>query len=176
MSGQMIVDVISRWAHVGAAIVLVGGAVFTRYVLLAAAGKLDQSSHDTLREAVRNSWKKFVMIGIGLLLISGFYNYLVVARPKHSGDGLYHALMGVKMLLALAAFFLASALTGRSAALEPIRRNSARWLSVLILLSALVVGIGGFLKIRGVPPAAEPAEATSLVAPVSAPVVTQASN
>ncbi|QDU37805.1 hypothetical protein Mal4_21220 [Maioricimonas rarisocia] len=173
MSGQMIIELISRWAHVGAAIVLVGGAVFTRYVLLSAAGKLDQASHDTLRESVRNSWKKFVMVGIGLLLVSGFYNYLVVARPKHSGDGLYHALMGVKMLLAFAAFFLASALTGRSAALEPIRKNSKRWLGILILLSALVVGIGGFLKMRGTPQRAVPEDVTSAVAPETRLVISR---
>lgn len=175
MSGQMIVDLISRWTHVGAAIILLGGAVFTRYVLLSAAGKLDEASHETLREAVRNSWKKFVMIGIGLLLISGFYNYLVVARPKHSGDGLYHALMGVKILLAFAAFFLASALAGRSQALAPIRRNPARWLSILVLLSALVVGIGGFLKIRGVPQRAEPAEEVSVEPPAAGSVVSRKS-
>lgn len=104
MNGLTVVDVLSRWAHIGATIVLIGGVVFTRFVLMPAAEGLQESEHNALRERIMGRWRKFVMAGILVLLVSGFYNYLKVARPAHKGDGLYHGLMGAKMLLAFAAF------------------------------------------------------------------------
>ncbi|MGD9855450.1 MAG: hypothetical protein AB7U20_10935 [Planctomycetaceae bacterium] len=151
MDGLSIVDVLSRWAHVGAAVVLVGGSVFTRFVLMPAAAGLQESEHVALRERVMGRWKKIVMAGILLLLASGFYNYLVVAAPSHKGDGLYHGLMGLKILLAFAAFFLASVLTGRSPKFDSLRANPARWIGVLILLTGAVIAIGGFLKVVSKP-------------------------
>jgi len=144
-------NVLSRWIHVGTAIVVLGGSVFMRFVLMPAAAGLPDAEHDALRQRVMGRWKKFVMAGIALFLISGFYNYLVVSIPAHKGDRLYHPLIGTKILLAFAVFFLASALTGRSAAFEGIRRNNKTWLLVTIVLAAIVVAISGVLKIA-VPP------------------------
>src|SRR5690606_31355651 len=113
MDPLTILDVLSRWVHVGTAVVLVGGSVFMRYVLMPAAGtSLGDAEHEALRAQLITRWKKYVMVGIALLLISGFYNYVKVAIPQHKGDGLYHGLMGTKILIALAVFFLASVLTG----------------------------------------------------------------
>ena len=148
MDPLTIVDVLSRWLHVGTTIVLLGGSVFMRFVLMPSANSsLGDAEHDALRAQLMGRWKKVVHAGIGLLLLSGLWNYLMVAAPAHRGDGLYHALMGVKMLLALGVFFLASVLIGRSPKFESLRQNRARSLSVLILMAALVVSIGGLLKV-----------------------------
>lgn len=152
MEGQQWLDWVSRFTHVATAITLIGGSVFTAFVLLPAAQKLDQPAHDTLAGAIAARWKRFVHIGILLFLISGLYNY-VRAIDSHRGDGLYHMLLGIKMLLALAVFFVAAALVGRSAKLDGIRRNRAKWLRVLILLATIIVAISGFVKVRGVPAA-----------------------
>jgi uncharacterized membrane protein len=144
-------NVLSRWIHVGTAIVVLGGSVFMRFVLMPAAAQLPDAEHDALRQRVMGRWKKFVMTGIALFLISGFYNYIVVAIPQHKGDKLYHPLIGTKILLAFAVFFLASALTGRSAAFEGIRKHNKKWLLITIILAAIVVAISGVLKIA-VPP------------------------
>lgn len=163
MDPMIILDIISRWIHVGAAIVLLGGAVFMRYVLMpSASATLGDAEHDSLRTQLLGRWKKYVMVGITLLLLSGFYNYIAVAIPQHKGEGLYHGLMGTKILLALAVFFLASALTGRSPKFEGLRQNRARWLSVLILLAALVVAIAGALKL-GISRPVSPAAASTLL-------------
>lgn len=144
-------DVLMRWIHVGAVIVLVGGSVFKRFVLMSAAAELPETERTALRERVTAVWRKFVGLGIGLILISGLYNYLVVSVPRHWGDGLYHALLGVKICLAVLVFFLASALTGRAQGLERLRRNAKRWLTVMLLLAAVIVAISGFLRVRGQP-------------------------
>ena len=68
--------------------------------------------------------------------------------PEHKGDGLYHALIGTKIILAFAVFFIASALVGRSAGTQKFRDKSGSWMAVVLLLMAVIVGISGVLKVR----------------------------
>jgi len=155
MEELFLVTVLSRWVHVATAIILVGGSAFFRFIVMPAAATLPDSAHVALREQLLARWRRIVGPGIGLFLISGFYNFIVVAVPQHRGDGLYHGLMGTKILLAFVVFFLISALMGRSPAFEAIRNNSRKWMAITLILSMLIVGISGFLKIRGaakVPP------------------------
>ena len=154
MGETLPLDVLSRWLHVGTAIVVLGGSFFLRVVLMPAAVSLPEAEHAALRERLMATWRRVVHLGIALFLLSGVYNYLVVAIPRHRGDGLYHALMGTKILLALAVFFLASALVGRSQALAGIRRDNRRWLAIALVLGFAIVGISGYLKVArpgGVP-------------------------
>ena len=145
-----ILDVISRIVHVLTAITLIGGSVFMAFVLGPAANALGDEAHDKLREQVIPRWKKFVHGGIALFLISGLYNYMVMI-PKHKGDGLYHGLVVTKMILALGIFFIGSALVGRSKSFEGMRAQRPKWLKILVLLAVIVVGISGFVKVRGIP-------------------------
>ena len=154
-------DILSRVIHVGTAVVLVGGSVFMRFVLMPAASRLPEKEHFALREQVLGRWRKFVGVGIGLLIITGFYNYIHLAMPQHSGDGLYHGLMGVKVILAMVIFFIASALTGRSEALDRVRQNAKMWLAILILLATILIAIAGFLKVRGSVPGGDEGQSTA---------------
>jgi uncharacterized membrane protein len=146
-----ILNVASRWLHIATAIVVLGGTVFMRFVLLPAAESLPPAEHEVLRGKVMARWKKFVMAGIALFLLSGFYNYLVVSVPKHKGDGAYHGLMGTKIILAFIVFFLASVLVGRSPRFEPLRRDRKKWLLITIVVAFIIVAISSYLRIRGVP-------------------------
>jgi uncharacterized membrane protein len=148
MDLQIAVDVISRIVHVSTAIALVGGTVFMLFVLLPAAEELNAEEHDKLKVSVNRIWKRFVHLGILLFLLSGFYNYFR-AMPLHKGDGLYHALIGIKMILAFVIFFIASILVGRSDRFEGMRRGRAKWLKILVVLAAIVVAVSGFAKVRG---------------------------
>ncbi len=144
MDPEFLLNVISRWVHVATAIVLVGGTTCLRFVVHPVLA----ADHPELVGQIRARWKKFVHAGIGLFLISGFYNYFR-AMPLHKGDGLYHALVGTKILVAIVVFFLASALVGRSAGTARFRDQAARWTAVMLLLSALIIGISGVVKVRG---------------------------
>ncbi len=137
---------IMRWIHIGSAITVVGGTVFTLFVLLPAAKEILHEEHLKLRAAVLKRWKWFVHIGIALFLISGLYNYLVVMRPLHKGDGLYHGLMGAKFLLALGVFGLAEMLVGRSKAAEKLRHNASKFLTINLALAVIIVMLSGFLR------------------------------
>ena len=154
MDVELFVDWISRFLHIATAITLIGGSIFLRFVLLPAAERLAPAAQETLTTELVARWKRIVHLGIVLFLASGFYNYYR-AIPDHRGDGLYHALVGTKILLALIVFFLAAALVGRSAALEPIRRQRRRSLTALVLLATVIVAISGWVKVRGLPAAVD---------------------
>ena len=141
------ISVVSRWIHIGTAIVLVGGTFFLRFVLTPAVASFSDEERALLRDRVMNQWKKFVHAGIALFILSGFYNFLVVQVPKHRGDGKYHALLGTKIILAFAIFFIASALVGRSKAFEGMRKQAKFWQVVMVFLAAVIVGISGYAKV-----------------------------
>lgn len=141
-----IVDVLSRWVHVGTAIVFLGGAVFLRFVLLPVTQRAAGGA-ESLQAGVLAAWRKFVHGSVALFLLSGLYNYMR-AIPHHKGDGLYHGLLGGKILIALVVFFLAEALVGRSATFARWRAEPRKWWGLVILLAAIIVAISGYLKVQ----------------------------
>jgi uncharacterized membrane protein len=148
MDSVEIINVLSRWLHIATAIVVVGGTVFIRFVLTPAAERLPEAEHVRLREGIMLRWRKVVAAGIGLFLLSGFYNYYwIIAAGKRRGDGAYHALLGGKIVLSFVVFFLASVLVGRSARFEPLRRQRKTWMTVVVLLAFLIVLIASYLKV-----------------------------
>lgn len=146
------VVVISRILHVLAAIFLFGGTLFLFSVLTPSAKALPEAEHAALKERVMKKWRAYVGMAIGMLIFSGFYNYLVVAMPEHNaaGDKKYHMFMGIKILIAFVVFFFASVLPGRAKAFEKMRENSHFWSIVTIVLATVVVAIAGLLRVRGV--------------------------
>ena len=82
MDTELLIPVISRWAHVGTAIVLVGGTAFFRLAVIPALGDDSQE----LATKIRENWKKVVHIGILIFIVSGFYNYIQAAKGAHKGD------------------------------------------------------------------------------------------
>lgn len=153
-------DVLSRWTHVGTAIVIVGGGFFLRFVLLPAVANKGDAAAD-IKAEIHQRWKKFVHAGIGLFLLSGFYNYFRL-MSGHKGDTLWHILIGTKILVAFVIFYLLSVLVGRSAKFDAMRQRQDVWLGRVLLLAAVVVGISGYAKVnlpaRPKPPAAAAVE------------------
>jgi uncharacterized membrane protein len=160
--------VILRWMHILAAITAVGGTIFARVALLpAVTGSLSDDARRGLMEAIRSRWSKYIAASILLLLVSGLWNFMQMERTYKLG-ALYHALFGIKFLLAFVIFFLASALHGRSGLAQKLRTNLGRWLTVNMVLAILVVCISGVL--RGLPhplkgAAASPAASSAKIEP-----------
>lgn len=135
-----------RWLHILGAAALLGAGIFTRTVLAPAAASLPAEAHDQLRAAVRARWSKVLMLLITILLVSGFVNYLVYAIPAHKGQGQYHMLMGIKIILAFGVFFLGSLLAGRTSLAQKLQANNGLWLAVTVLLGTIITVIAGYLK------------------------------
>ncbi|MEX2186602.1 MAG: hypothetical protein WD875_07405 [Pirellulales bacterium] len=140
-------DVVLRWMHILAAITAVGGTFFARLALLPAIDEtLPPDSRQALHAAIRRRWSKLVALSISMLLVSGLVNYLTRIIPNYDLPKFYHPLFGVKFLLALGIFFIASVLSGRSAMADRFRRDARKWLTVNAILAVLVVLISGVLK------------------------------
>lgn len=145
--GDYILAVILRWTHILAAVAAAGGTFFARLALLPSLEQLPESQRQTLHEAVRRRWMKVVMAAIALLLASGLYNFVVIARSlPEELKPFYHSVFGVKFLLALMIFFIASALVGRSKAFERMRQRARFWLTLNAALIVLLLLLSGALR------------------------------
>ena len=145
------IQVTSRILHILGAILLLGGTLFVTFAVKPAAQDLPDQEHESFKERLMKRWRQLVGIAIGLLIFSGFYNYLVVTFPQHDGDKKYHMFMGIKILLAFVVFFFASVLPGRAKAFEKMRQKSGFWTMLTIVLALIVVSLAGFLRMRGIP-------------------------
>lgn len=147
MDGNEIVLLILRWLHIGAAIVAIGGAFFMRVALMpAAASTLDDATHSKLREALRGRWARIIQTCIAILLVTGGINFVMLAMPPKIEPMPYHAIFGVKFLAAMGVFFIASVLVGTGQGMAKLRANRAKWLTVLLILAAVIVVLSGVLN------------------------------
>lgn len=171
---------IFRLMHIMAAITAAGGTLFMRIGLLpAASAVLKEDDHARLKEAIRNSWARWVHISIGFLLISGLYNIAMIEAkkqvpiPKDMASA-YHGLLMIKLVLAMGIFYIASMLAGRSEVAQSFRKDAKRWLTINCIMIAVLVCVSGAMRVirdQGiyVPAAVAPAAVTP-GAPAPAPV------
>jgi uncharacterized membrane protein len=154
-------DVYSRWFHIWFAALVLGGVVFEWFALGPAVKDLSEEQKPLFREWINARWRVLVMVSSLILLVTGFYNYIAVMAPRHKGDGTYHMLMGIKILLAFVVFFFSAVMAGRSPRFEKMRRRSGMWNLVLIALLTGIVAIGGYLKVAHPPVATVPPPAAT---------------
>jgi uncharacterized membrane protein len=158
---------VSRWLHILSGMALVGGTVFMRFALHPALAGESAEVKGRLSQSVRQSWSRWVYVGIGIILATGCYNFylrLSVVAPMP-----YHAIFGLKFLFALVIFFFASALVGRSSGLQAIRDRPVFYLNLNIVLAVLIVLMSGVMRVA---PPKKPKEASAqspsaLVLPVA---------
>ena len=139
-------NLILRWMHIFGAIILLGGTFFMRLAYIPAVAILTDDVRQTLQPAVRRRWAVWVMIAITMLLVSGIINTILYAQQYDFPGGYYHALLGIKFLLALVIFYIASKLMGRSQSAERFRESTQFWLNVNLTLAILVVGMAGVMR------------------------------
>jgi hypothetical protein len=106
---------------------------------------LAESQRGEMHEAVRSRWAKFIHLSVALLLLSGIANLGLASRYEFQGLN-YSMVGGIKMLLALPIFGIASLLAGRGNAAKKIQANAKFWLNVNLVLALSMVLIGGVLR------------------------------
>lgn len=146
-----IAALISRWFHITAAIVAVGGTVFLRLVLhpVGQAAVADDARRE-LWAAIARRWARVLHVAILFLILTGFYNFVNVLRSGVEPMP-YHGIFTIKFLLALALFFIAIALTGRSAAFEGMRKKAPQWMMINVVIAAVIVLLSNVLKNTSAP-------------------------
>lgn len=144
-----LLNVLMRWLHVASAVVGVGGTVMLRFVLLPVLSQLPNG--DEILTAVRKPFKRLMHSAIGILLLTGFYNYMAVAMPavraaKEAGKEAmtaYNPVMGVKILLSLVLVGIAFALL---APVPSFHEKRKMWLSVNVVLGFGIILLAGYLR------------------------------
>jgi hypothetical protein len=139
-----------RWLHLLSSIIMVGGLFHLRFAVLPAVETLPGEHRELFHAALRRSWTIFVMATIGLLLVTGLVNMVLVPQlndfEEPEGKSAYNMLVGIKFVLALPVFFIVSTLNGRSANAERFRQKSRLWLNIALVLSLAIVFIGGYVR------------------------------
>jgi uncharacterized membrane protein len=102
-----ILTALMRWVHISSVVTLLGGIAYARWVMIPAARSLSPDARTALDESAAKHFRPAVFAAMAGLVFSGIFNYL--SKPGHSV--LYHALFGVKMLLALHVFSMAILVT-----------------------------------------------------------------
>ncbi len=147
MDALPLLPLISRWVHIGSAVLVSGTLLFYALAYVPIAQKvLDEETRERLREPIMRRMKLWLHPPIILFLASGFYNYIAVTAPNHEGQGLYHALFGIKFLLAILVFALMLILTSTMKWSEKLRAKTSLW-QVLIVALIAVIAIAGVMKV-----------------------------
>lgn len=148
MDASFWVPLIMRWLHIVSAIAAVGSILFYWFAVKPAvhAEFVDDAQRQAFLDRIAKRWRLLVHPPILLFLVSGFYNYIMVTRHVHEGQPLYHALFGIKFLLAILVFALAVIATSSRPWSEKVRSRPIV-LVALVLLSLSVVMIGGYMRV-----------------------------
>ncbi|MGC9259983.1 MAG: DUF2269 family protein [Phycisphaerae bacterium] len=147
MSGQLfIVTLFMRWLHISGAIVLVGSPFFIRLFLLPALSKEEPARRDAILQRINKPWRLFLGVVILLQIISGVYWLLEVIQVS-TEPPLYQIILTVKLLAALALFFLLSVLAGRAAMFASFRAQASKWYTACLICGAIIIVCAGALRI-----------------------------
>lgn len=138
-----ILPLLSRWAHVLAAITIFGGVLFMRFSFVPAATEAGASSE--LREAMRRRWARLMGPAILFILASGLYNAYLKAIT-YELDGIYLACLMLKIILGFMLFVLVSMLFGRSEKAQKMRLREQYWLNVITIMLLAIVLMAGAMK------------------------------
>ena len=162
-AGGPVVALLSRVFHTTCAATMLGGTIYLRFVLAPAAEGGDAEA--TCFAGRRKAWAACVGVCTGLLLVSGFYNFFTIIKGTDF-DGPYHAVFGVKFLLAFVVFAVSALIAGKTSLAEKMRGNLKTWLNVALAAALAVFVLGAYLKSIDRVPKPEPIESE---APAFAP-------
>ena len=129
-------NIFMRFLHIISAITLLGGALAWRFAAIPATAALASETRDKVGNALAAAWRPFVILAIAGLLISGTYNFI----NKTGLTPAYHAVFGMKFLLALHVF-AAVYLAGR-----PDNAKRARQLTGVAISGSAIVILSAVLR------------------------------
>ncbi len=138
-----------RYLHMAGAIVAAGGSVFAALVVLPALRGLADDARQTTFEEIRRRFTRLFTVSVGALIVSGAYRFITVEMGEHEGQAVYHALFGIKFLLAMVVFAIGHGLLGRGKFLAGLRNRRRKWMQMNLLLVATIVGLSVVLGAMG---------------------------
>ncbi len=153
--GAYFLALLARVAHTTCGATLLGGVVYLRWVAE------PNRPGDDLYAGGRRAWALCVAICTTLLILSGLYNYWVIMGANEKLPPLYHALWGVKFLLAFVVFALAALLAGKTSLAQRMQSGAKGWLNLTLVLLLAIFVMGAVLK--SIPHIPKPAAAAGII-------------
>jgi len=141
-------DGVMQWLHVLAAVLVIGGIFFLRFILCPSLQKLGPDQDSAKMQILQSTIRKFKVVihtSIAILLLTGIHR-LVKTLPLVKDWSQYHMLIGIKILLALVLFTIAILLTLPGEKPNLFQRNRDRWLLASFVLGALIILISATLR------------------------------
>ena len=99
-----VLQIVMRYAHILSAVTAVGGLLFMAFCLAPVARLLADDARQPFVESVHKRFLCIVNVAIILLIVSGVYNWGLLAQTYKSMGPVGNALLGIKVLLALIMF------------------------------------------------------------------------
>lgn len=141
-------NVLTRWLHVTSAVTAIGAMIFMRVILQPVVAAQDPASRQAIDERVLPRFKMLLHSALGLLLLTGAYNFwIAIPKVRSLADHtLYQSIIGTKILLVLALFGFVGAALSSSPASANMQESRQRWLTVLIVLALVILFLSAILR------------------------------
>jgi uncharacterized membrane protein len=136
------IGILMRWAHIVSVVLLIGGMIYARMVVVPVLARADDGERPEIFEWLAARHRPLVCSALAGLLVSGIYT--IVAHRGHTSY--YHMWFGIKMLLALHVF-AASLLAVKSApAGAENEAKRVRRITGVVLSGLLIILISAYLR------------------------------
>jgi hypothetical protein len=139
VTSEFLLPVLMRFIHIGSVILFLGGTVYARQVVSPLLISLPETFRESSANAVRARYRTTLFTLLGLIVISGLYNFLVAA-PKHTST--WQMWFGIKMLLVL--HVLVTAILWATA--PYVAAKSDRRLLGIVVSGLVIVFISAYLR------------------------------
>jgi uncharacterized membrane protein len=129
-------NVLIRWLHITSVVVLIGGVLYTRFVLAPTLQSLATQEQETLRDALAARYRSLLFLAIVLLAGTGIYNMVL----NLNRGVVYQSLLGIKLLLVLHVFAVGMLIV------KPKNPKRARQMTGLVISGLVIIGISAVLR------------------------------
>ncbi|QDU57450.1 hypothetical protein [Aeoliella mucimassa] len=153
--------VVIRVLHITCAAAIFGGLVYIHQMVAPLTEGADDPA-EALYRGRRSAWAKVVMMATAFLILSGFLQYYYNMTGHEDLPPLYHALFGIKFLLAFFVFYVAAGTAGKSALASDMQKNITKWVKLGIAAVLVIFVLAAVMRtFPKVPLAAEAAPAAA---------------
>ena len=131
----MAIQIVMRILHIFSAVAIAGGLLGWKFATQPALDAASPEKRGTMSDAAAAAWRPLALAGILCLLISGLYSTITI----QSASTLYHAGLGIKILLALHVFASVFFATRPANAKRDRQLTGALWASMVVVLIAVLL-------------------------------------
>ena len=131
---------LSKWLHLISIIGVLGTVICLRFVVVPA---FEDGESETAGRLFRNAGRLSAVLW-GIILLTGLFNSYRVSADVSKA---YHMALGGKIALALVMLGLSTVLSHPSPKFAGVQQNRAQWLTAILILGTLVVGLSAHLNI-----------------------------